>query len=117
MAHEKSKIVISHFNKTVKTTYDLNDIRIVDLIQKRSNEGAITDDFIRVIDNMYEVWSDDPKMARYLTPFTLFGMKFFDYLKIPKSRQNHMKEYFELQKQQRATMLQEALNAVNKTNL
>ncbi len=49
-------------------------------IRARWNEGFKTPDFEKVIENRVEKWGNDPKMAEYLRPETLFGTKFEGYL-------------------------------------
>ena len=45
----------------------------------RLKEGFTVEDFKRVIDVKYFQWHDDPKMAKFLRPETLFGTKFDRY--------------------------------------
>lgn len=49
-------------------------------IAARLREGYSVDDFFTVIDNMTNQWSENPRMALYLRPSTLFGMKFESYI-------------------------------------
>ncbi len=49
-------------------------------IKARWNEGFRQDDFARVCINKKAKWGDDPNMAQYLRPATLFGPKFDAYL-------------------------------------
>lgn len=46
----------------------------------RLKEGFTVEDFKRVIDVKCFQWKDDPKMAKFLRPETLFGTKFDRYL-------------------------------------
>jgi len=46
----------------------------------RLNEGRSLDDFLYVNKIKIAEWKDDPKMARYLRPETLYGSKFEGYL-------------------------------------
>ena len=46
----------------------------------RLKEGFTVEDFKRVIDVKVFQWHDDPKMAKFLRPETLFGTKFDRYL-------------------------------------
>ena len=55
------------------------------LIKARLNEGYTINDFKAVIDKKAEEWKDDPKMAQYLRPETLFGTKFESYLNAPNA--------------------------------
>lgn len=50
------------------------------LIRARWAEGYREPEFRRVVETMAEAWGNDPKMAAYLRPETLFGAKFEGYL-------------------------------------
>ena len=51
-----------------------------ELINARLNEGYTLEDFRTVIAKKTAEWKDDPRMAGYLRPETLFGTKFEQYL-------------------------------------
>lgn len=53
------------------------------VINARIKEGYKIEDFRIVIDKMGAKWGDDPKMAEYLRPITLFGTKMDGYLNSP----------------------------------
>lgn len=71
--------IIEYLNQKAKKKF-----RVVDktrkLIQARFNEKFTLEDFKKVIDNQTAKWLNDPKMADYLRPETLFGTKFEGYL-------------------------------------
>jgi uncharacterized phage protein (TIGR02220 family) len=49
-------------------------------IKARLAEGFTVDDFMAVLEIKVAQWKDDPKMAPFLRPETLFGTKFEGYL-------------------------------------
>ena len=55
-------------------------------IDARVNDGFKEEDFITVIDFKVDQWKDDPKMAAYIRPETLFGPKFESYLQEAKTK-------------------------------
>lgn len=64
---------------------------IADLIVERLDDGFSVDDFKTVIDKKYRHWGNDAKFKHFLTPSTLFGSKFQNYLNesgdvIPEAR-------------------------------
>ena len=71
--------IIEYLNQKAKKKF-----RVVDktrkLIQARFNEKFTLEDFKKVIDNQCAKWLNDPNMADYLRPETLFGTKFEGYL-------------------------------------
>lgn len=48
-----------------------------DLVMARIKEGATVDEIKAVIDGKVRAWGNDPKMAEYLRPETLFGARKF----------------------------------------
>lgn len=52
-------------------------------INARLDEGFTVDDFKIVIDKKVKEWLNNPEMAKYLRPETLFGTKFEGYLNAP----------------------------------
>lgn len=74
------KDVVDYLNRKLGTQYKPNASKNKTVINARLNEGYKLDDFKRVIDNKYNDWANDAKMAKYLRPETLFGSKFDGYL-------------------------------------
>jgi uncharacterized phage protein (TIGR02220 family) len=72
--------IIDHLNLKTNSAYRSNTAKTKSFISARMNEGFTVDDFKIVIDKKYEDWKDDPKMAKYIRPETLFGNKFEGYL-------------------------------------
>lgn len=54
-------------------------------IRARFRDGFSIADLKSVIDAKVKEWGDDPKMAPYLRPETLFGTKFESYLQVAKT--------------------------------
>ena len=84
-AHEKipHKDIIEHLNSATGRNYRHSTKKNQDLIRARWNEGFRFDDFRQVIDKKTLEWKDDPGMAKFLRPETLFGTKFEGYLNQP----------------------------------
>ena len=74
------KDIVDYLNITLNTKYKYNTQSTQKHIKARLNEGFVYDDFVKVIDNMYDAWHNDDKMSQYLRPETLFGTKFQSYL-------------------------------------
>lgn len=72
--------IVSYLNNKLNTNYKSNSKNTVKHIKARLAEGFTEEDFYRVIDIKVAKWGDDPKMAQYLRPDTLFGTKFESYL-------------------------------------
>lgn len=72
--------IVDYLNITLNTKYRYETQSTQKHIKARLNEGFIYDDFVKVIDNMYDAWHNDEKMSQYLRPETLFGTKFQSYL-------------------------------------
>jgi len=53
------------------------------VINARIKEGYEPEDFQMVVRKMFSKWGNDPKMAEYLRPITLFGTKMDGYLNSP----------------------------------
>lgn len=72
--------ILAYLN--VKTGKAFRPVRAnLSLIQARIRESACPDDLKAVIDVKVAQWGDDPKMAEYLRPETLFGAtKFAGYV-------------------------------------
>lgn len=76
----KVREVIDYLNSVLGTGYRASSKKSASLINARLNDGFTVDDFKAVIDKKAAAWRDDPKMAKYLRPETLFGTKFEGYL-------------------------------------
>lgn len=72
--------IVQHLNETIGANYKASSAKTQSLIHARWQEGFRLDDFKQVIDTMFAVWENDPKMCAYLRPETLFGTKFESYL-------------------------------------
>jgi len=91
--------IVLFLNKTLGTGYKPTTQKTRECIKARLNEGFAVDDFKVVITKKAKQWGNDPKMAEYLRPITLFGTKFESYL-----NQITPKEKTELQKLYEKTM-------------
>lgn len=69
-------LVIDHLNHTAGTRYQKKPTSRKP-INGRLNEGFAVDDLRLVIDFKHEHWGDNPEMAQYLRPATLFGTENF----------------------------------------
>ena len=78
--------IVSYLNEILGTRYKPTTASTRKLINARLNEGFTVDDFKAVIDAKYAQWGNDPKMAEYLRPSTLFGTKFEGYLNSSMAR-------------------------------
>lgn len=76
----KIKEIVDYFNTVTGKKYKASSKSTQSHINARLNEGFTIDDFKRVIDIKNAEWKDNPKMAEYLRPETLFGTKFEGYL-------------------------------------
>ena len=72
--------IISYLNQRIGSHYKANTKKTVSLINARLKEGFTVDDFKTVIDVKAAQWENDPKMAEYLRPQTLFSGNFEAYL-------------------------------------
>lgn len=90
---ESCKIIITHLNEATGSRYKTNAKYIRDLIGARLVDGYTVEDFITVIDRQVLKWGNDPKMAEYLRPKTLFRPSNFDsYLNAPATEEELKKE-------------------------
>lgn len=90
---ESCKVIITHLNETTGSRYKTNAKYIRDLIGARLVDGYTVEDFITVIDRQVLKWGNDPKMAEYLRPKTLFRPSNFDsYLNAPATEEELKKE-------------------------
>lgn len=79
--------IVHALNDAAGTRYRASSAKTRRLIHARWAEGYRLPDFLAVIDTMAAEWKDDPKMAKYLRPSTLFSPKFEDYVnRSPKAR-------------------------------
>lgn len=79
--------IVHALNDAAGTRYRASSAKTRSLIHARWAEGYRLPDFLAVIDTMAAEWKDDPKMAKYLRPSTLFSPKFEDYVnRSPKAR-------------------------------
>ena len=74
--------VLAHLN--AKTGRGFKSYKGSGLVE-RIREGWTLDDFKAVVDFKAVAWLNDPKMAQYLRPDTLFSAKFEGYLVAAKS--------------------------------
>lgn len=86
----KIEEIVSYLNAVTGSKY-VPTKDIADLIADRLDDGFAVDDFRAVIDKKYKHWGKDPKFKHFLTPSTLFGAKFQNYLNescdpIPEAR-------------------------------
>ena len=79
--------IVHALNEAAGTRYRSSSAKTRRLIHARGAEGYRLPDFLAVIDTMAAEWADDPKMAKYLRPSTLFSPKFEDYVnRSPRTR-------------------------------
>lgn len=71
--------IIKDLNQVLDKDYRAETQAIRKLIKARWNEGATLDDFRNVHRKMKKLWKDDPDMAPYLRPHTLYTGKFEAY--------------------------------------
>lgn len=72
--------VVDYLNAQTGKKFKPTSKKTRGLIAARFNEGFSLDDFKAVIDTKVAKWGNDPKMADFLRPETLFGTKFEGYL-------------------------------------
>lgn len=87
------KVIVSYLNEKTGSKYQSTTGRTQTLIKARFSEGFSVDDFKRVIDIKSDEWLNDPKMAKYLRPETLFGTKFEGYLNQEHTGQIKIADY------------------------
>lgn len=81
--------IISELNRVLGRSFRLNDA-VKRLINARWDEGNRIDDFEKVCIIKKAQWGEDPTMAIYLRPQTLFGTKMDSYLNEPMPKQKKM---------------------------
>ncbi len=73
--------ILTHLNTKTGKKFRAETKAFRTLVSARLKEGYKLEDFKKVIDIKYSQWHNDPKMAKYLQPSTLFnGLKFSQYL-------------------------------------
>ena len=72
--------IVSYLNSKLGSSFKHQTPATQTAIRARLNDGFTGDDIKTVIDSRVSAWKDDPKMAQYLRPLTLFGTKFESYL-------------------------------------
>ena len=72
--------VIDHLNQRAGTHYKATTANTRKLVKARLKEGFTVDEIKLVIDKKCAEWLNNPAMAEYLRPETLFGSKFEGYL-------------------------------------
>lgn len=72
--------IIGYLNEKTGRRYSAKSRANQSHISARLKEGCTVEDFKRVIDIKCFQWKDDPKMAQFLRPETLFSRKFDRYL-------------------------------------
>jgi uncharacterized phage protein (TIGR02220 family) len=81
--------VVNHLNLRAGTKYKPTTANTRKLVNARLKEGFTVDDMKLVIDKKCADWLNNPKMAEFLRPDTLFGNKFEGYLNArPNTRFN-----------------------------
>jgi uncharacterized phage protein (TIGR02220 family) len=81
---ELIKAIVDTLNSVCGTEFKAGTKATGQRISARLKEGFTLDDFRAVICFKNDQWKDDPKMAQYLQPDTLFGTKFEGYLQASK---------------------------------
>lgn len=72
--------VINHLNSRAGTGYKPTTANTRKLVKTRLKEGFTVEDMKLVIDKKCAEWLNNPEMAKFLRPETLFGNKFEGYL-------------------------------------
>ena len=75
---ENIKKIINYLNDVLGTKYTYRSKSTNEKIKARLEEGHTVEDFKTVIDKKFAEWGDDPKMAKYLRPETLFRATHFE---------------------------------------
>ena len=75
--------IVDYLNEKAGTRYQARGKDTQKHIRARLAEGFEVEQFKIVIDKKCAQWRNDPKMAEYLRPSTLFGTKFESYLNAP----------------------------------
>lgn len=72
--------IVAHLNQRAGTHYKATTAITRKLVKARLKEGFTVDEIKLVIDKKCAEWLNNPAMAEYLRPETLFGNKFEGYL-------------------------------------
>lgn len=81
--------VIVEFNRITGKNLDIDPVALAyqKLIDKRMQQGAVLEDFIKVIQFKFDEWGDDKMMSKFVDPKTLFRpSKFTAYLQEAKNQ-------------------------------
>ena len=70
--------VILHLNRRLGTNYRTDSIKTLRLVRARFNQGFRLEDFVKVIDTKAREWKNNPDMAKFLRPSTLFSQGHFE---------------------------------------
>lgn len=81
--------VVNHLNQRAGTHYKATTANTRKLIKARLKEGFTVDEIKLVIDKKCAEWLNNPAMAEYLRPETLFGNKFEGYLNSQAASRNN----------------------------
>lgn len=81
--------VVNHLNQRAGTHYKATTANTRKLVKARLKEGFTVDEIKLVIDKKCADWLNNPAMAEYLRPETLFGNKFESYLNAKSMPQNN----------------------------
>ena len=80
-----SVTVLKYLNDSLGTKYKETTKAHIANISARLDEGHSTEDLKSVVNSKKSEWGNDPNMAQYLRPQTLFGNKFQGYLVAAKT--------------------------------
>ena len=67
-----------HLNRRLGTNYRTDSIKTLRLVRARFNQGFRLEDFVKVIDTKAREWKNNPEMAKFLRPSTLFSQGHFE---------------------------------------
>lgn len=81
--------IVDHLNQRAGTHYKATTASTRKLIKARLREGFTVDEIKLVIDKKCADWLNNPAMAEYLRPETLFGNKFESYLNARQAPQGN----------------------------
>lgn len=78
--------IISDLNHQAGTSYRATGKKLRELVAARMAEGYTVADFLEVHRKQSIAWREDPKMAQFLRPITLYSSKFEAYLGAPEPK-------------------------------
>lgn len=94
------KSVVGQMNAILNSKYKSSTKSHAQNISARLNDGHSVDDLILVVKDRLSVWGNDPKMAQYLRPQTIFQAgKFNGYLMAAKTKPSAKQSVFNTQTQ------------------